>query len=108
MTGFSFPEAVLERIALERGVAEVENFEELSDRDRDLLLADMLFVIYTTPTQTASLSKQHGQWHQNIGSQTITDKRNIYDMMMKLYGKWGDDKLESVTEIQGGLQWLDI
>lgn len=107
MTGFSFSEDTLERIALERGLAEVDDFAMLDQRDKDLLLADMLFVIYTTPTQTASNMKKHGAWEQSEGSQTITDKKNIYDLMMSLYRKWGDPMAETIEESQGGLQWLE-
>lgn len=107
LTGYSFEKPVLERIAAERGVQDVISLEELSQRDRDLLLADMLFVLYTTPTQTPSLTKQHGAFSQTIGSQYISDKRNIYELMNKLYAKWSDPKLEDVTAAAGGLAWLE-
>lgn len=42
LTGFTFDKAVLVRIALERGVAEVTAFDQLTKRDRDLITADLL------------------------------------------------------------------
>lgn len=107
MTGFVFDKPVLERIAMERGVAEVTSFEQLTERDKDLVLADMLFVIYTSPTQTSSLSKSHGNFSQTIGSQYISDKKNIYELMMKLYSKWGDAKANTVNVGGEGLQWME-
>lgn len=107
LTGFTFEKPVLERIALERGVENVSSLEELSQKDRDLILADMLFVLYTTPTQTSGLTKQHGAFSQTIGSQYISDKRNIYELMNKLYAKWGDPKLEDIADTAGGLAWLE-
>ena len=107
LTGFTFEKPVLERIALERGVENVSSLEELSQKDRDLILADMLFVLYTTPPQTSSLTKQHGAFSQTIGSQYISDKRNIYELMNKLYAKWGDPKLEDIADTAGGLAWLE-
>lgn len=106
LTGFSFEKSVLERIAMERGLSYVSNFNDLTERDRDLLLADMLFVIYTTPSQTPSLTKSHGSFSQTIGSQIITDKANIYDLMMKLYRKWGEEKAE-LDDAESNLQWLE-
>ena len=35
LTGYVFDDAVLERIALERNVAEVGSFAELSEKDKD-------------------------------------------------------------------------
>lgn len=107
LTGYSFDRPVLERIALEREVDGIASFEELTQKDRDLILADMLFVLYTTPTQTSSLTKQHGAFSQTIGSQYISDKRNIYELMNKLYAKWGDPKLDDISEAGGGLSWLE-
>lgn len=107
LTGFTFERPVLERIALERNVQGVVSLEELSQKDRDLILADMLFILYTSPTQTASLTKQHGAFSQTIGSQYISDKRNIYALMNKLYAKWGDPKLDDISDTAGGMTWLE-
>ena len=107
LTGFTFERPVLERIAMERNVQDVVSLEDLSQKDRDLILADMLFILYTSPTQTASLTKQHGEFSQTIGSQYISDKRNIYALMNKLYAKWGDPKLDDISDTAGGLAWLE-
>lgn len=106
LTGYVFDDAVLERIALERNVAEVDSFAEITEKDKDLLTADLLFVLYTSPSQSASFSKKHGQFSQSIGSQTITDKDGIYNLMMRLYQKWEDPKVEELQDMGGGLEWM--
>ena len=106
LTGYVFDDAVLERIALERNVAEVGSFSEITEKDKDLLTADLLFVLYTSPSQRASFSKKHGQFSQSVGSQTITDKDGIYDLMMRLYTKWEDPKAEELESFGGGLEWM--
>lgn len=107
LTGFTFEKPVLERIAMERGVSDVKEFSQLQQRDKDLLSADLLFVIYTSPYQTSSLTKQHGAFSQTIGSQIITDKKGIYNLMTALYKKWNDDKLEIVEQMNGTLHWVN-
>lgn len=107
LTGFTFQKSVLERIAMERGLSEVTEYNQLEQKDKDLVLADLLFVVYTSPYQTSSLTKQHGAYSQTIGSQIITDKRSIYNLMTGLYKKWNDDKLEAVAQLDGGLQWIN-
>ena len=106
LTGYVFDDAVLERIALERNVAEVGSFVELSEKDKDLLTADLLFVLYTSPSRSASISKKHGQFSMSIGSQTITDKDGIFYTMMRLYQKWEDPKAEELEDMGGGLEWM--
>ena len=106
LTGYIFDDAVLERIALERNVAGVASFSDITEKDRDLLTADLMFVLYTSPSQSASISKKHGQFSQSVGSQIITDKDNIFDFMMRLYNKWEDPKAEELEKIGGGLEWM--
>ena len=106
LTGYIFDDAVLERIALERSVADVASFSEITEKDKDLLTADLLFVLYTSPSQSASFSKKHGQFSQSVGSQTITDKDGIYNLMMRLDNKWEDPKAKEVENMGGGLEWM--
>lgn len=107
LTGFTFEKSVLERIAMERGVSDVTEYNQLEQKTKDLLLADLLLVIYTSPYQTSSLTKQHGAFTQTIGSQIITDKRGMFNLMTALYKKWNDAKLEIVSQMDGGLQWIN-
>ena len=106
LTGFSFDRAVLKRIAMERGVLQATSIDEIDSRLRDLLTADVLLVAYLSPTSTSSMTKQHGAFSQTIGSQTINDKDDIYNIIVYLYKKWDDDKLEEVESAGGDLQWL--
>ncbi len=106
LTGYVFDDAVLERIALERNVAEVGSFSELSEKDKDLLTADLLFVLYTSPSKSASISKKHGQFSMSVGSQTITDKDGIYKLLVRLYQKWEDPKVKELEDMGGGLEWM--
>ena len=107
LTGFVFDKAVLKRIAMDRGVYEVTSYSELEQKQKDLLLADLLFTIYISPNSSASLTQQHGAFSQTVGSQTINSKKEIYNSMVSLYTKWDDDKLKAVDDLNGSLQWLE-
>lgn len=105
LTGFSFEKSVIERIALERNVQDVNDIADLTQRDKDLLTADLLYTAFFSPAQTASISKKHGAYSVTIGSQYISHKSNIYREMMRLYRKWGEDKMLDADN--GGLQWME-
>lgn len=107
LTGFVVDASTCERIAMERGVDSVTSISELEQKDKDLLLADLLYYIYLSPNSSASMTKNHGAFSQTVGSQTINDKKDIYNTMIALYRKWDDDMLEAVEAMGGGLQWLD-
>lgn len=106
LTGYSISDSVLKRIAMEREVSEVSDYKQLGQREKDLILADILFVAYTSPYQTSSHTKQHGAFSQTIGSQIITDKKSLLNMIIAYYKKWNDEKLEAIESLNDGLQWL--
>lgn len=107
LTGFIFDKAVLKRIAMERGVYKTSSLDEIDTKMRELLLADLLLAVYMSPNSSASITQTHGAYTQVIGSQTINDKKDIYDIFVSIYKKWGDDKLEVVKELGATLQWLE-
>lgn len=94
LTAFVFDKAVLTRIAMERDLFDVTDYKSLTQQQKDLALADLLYVIYTAPNYTASQTNQHGAYAQTIGSQRYDTKKDIYNVMVRLYKKWDDDKLE--------------
>lgn len=98
LTGFTFDKAVLTRIALKRGVNEVTEFEELTEKDEDLITADLLLTAYLSPTIWASFNQSHGSYKKGIGSQTMYNKEEILDFLRKIYGLYDDPMLAKVPD----------
>lgn len=110
LTGFVFDKAVLKRIAYDRNVFEVTDYEELDTKTKDLLKADLLFTAYFSPNIWASSTQSHGSYTKTIGGQTIytADKERLYNTFVRIYSKYEDDKLEEVRANEATLQWLDF
>ncbi len=104
LTAFVLDKAVLKRIAFDRGVLGIDP-TDLTEKQKELLHADVLFVIWSGPNNTPSLSHQHGQFSTTRGSQTYGDKEDIYDTMVKIYRKYGDAKLDLIPE--SSLSWME-
>ena len=98
LTGFTFDKAVLTRIALDRGVAEVTEYEELSDEDKDLITADLLLTAYLSPTIWASFTQSHGSYKKGVGSQSMYNKEEILDYLRGIYEKYEDPMLGKVPD----------
>lgn len=98
LTGFTFDKAVLERIALDRGVAEVTEYDELSQQDKDLITADLLLTAYLSPTIWASFTQSHGSYKKGVGSQSMYNKEEILDWLRGIYEKYEDPMLEMVPD----------
>lgn len=107
LTAFVFDEAVLKRIATDRGVLSVTSPDMLDQKTRDLLFADILFTVYCSPNTIASQTNKHGAFTQAVGSQTVTDKESIYNVMVGLYKKWGDEKLDLIPDTSSYLHWME-
>lgn len=110
LTGFVFDKAVLKSIALDRGVYCTQFFSDLTQKDKDLLRADLMLVAYLSPNVWASSTHAHGSFSQTIGSQTIytEDKERLYNQFIKIYQKYNDEKLAEIEDLGGNLQWLDF
>lgn len=104
--GYDIPKATLEGIVMERGCDGITDFADLTQKDKDLMIADAAFYIYTCPNQTSSISQSHGDYTYSRGAQILTDKRHLYELMMSLYRKWGDPMAEDVEASEGSAQWL--
>ena len=100
LTGFTFDKAVLTRIALERGVAEVTKYAQLTKKDRDLITADLLLTAYLSPNVWASFKSAHGSFSKDVGSQTLymETKEQIYNYLYGIYSQYEDEKLEELVD----------
>lgn len=107
LVGYPIPKDALVRIARERNVISVKDWTEIDRRTRNLVLADILMVIFTMPNNTGNKSRQHGDFSVSIGGVVIYDKSDIYDLMMRLYQK-PDQELWEALENIGGCEFIDV
>lgn len=110
LTSFVFDKSVLNRIALDCEVAEIESYADLSEEQKDRCKIAELEVIVYGPYQTASSTRQHGSWTETNGAQTITSKalESIKSELRRLYKKYDeDDKLEALEDSDGVVQWIN-
>jgi hypothetical protein len=107
MTGYQFTKEQLKQIAIDRGVYGISDLSELTLRARNLMLADMLFIIFTSYTNSGSTTKSHGDYSVTIGAKQITDKADIYKLMTSLYENPEQEVYQAISNLSGGCQWLD-
>jgi hypothetical protein len=106
LTSFTLDKAVLNCIALDRGVIDVEYYSDLDTKTKDLLFADVLYAVYYSPNTWASKTNQHGGFMQNVGSQNISsaNREALFNRFYNIYKKYDDPKLLDLES--GFLQWL--
>lgn len=108
LTDFGISESVATDIAYKRGVNEIKAYSELTAKDKDLILADLLVSLLFKPKKTQSISQKHGGFSQSIGSMEMQSLGNLLGYAKSLYLKWGEEVPDIVEENTGDLQWLDM
>lgn len=104
LTGFVFDKTVIDRIVLDRGVSGVTSYEQLTQREKDLLRADLLYTAYCSPNMMANHTHQHGSYSKTVGAQTI-NRDELYQIFMGIYKRYGEDEL--LEGIGGRVKWID-
>jgi hypothetical protein len=110
LTAFIFDKAVLKRIAYERNVTEVEDYEELDEKTKELLKADLLYTAYYSPNTWASSNLSHGSYSKTVGQQTMSadTKERLYNTFVNIYKKYDDPRVAEINDNEGNLQWINI
>lgn len=109
MTGFVFDKDVLQRIALDCGVSEVTEYSELTQENKDRCMIALLRTILNTPYSTASHTSKHGEWQEQIGSQSLTAafREDIRAQLKKLAQKYDEEELlEELEDMGATMQWM--
>lgn len=108
LTRFVFEKDALANIAYENGLMTITDRSEIDESTKDHCLIALYEMVVSGPWSVASSSLQHGNFRQDIGSETVTAAiiQNLKDRLKLLYKKYGmEEALESMDD--GGMQWLD-
>lgn len=109
MTNFVFDKSVLNRVAIDCGVAEIEHYTDLTEEMKDNCKIALLETIVYGPYQTASSTNQHGAYTLTVGAQTITSTalESIKTELRRLYKKYeNEEKIDALSATDGEIKWI--
>ena len=104
---FDVPLDTIKNKIMGRGLQDVTDYADLTERDKELLKADVIEWILTGPSSTASKSWSHGDMTRSIGSEVMTYRDKLFDYMMSIYRRWNDPKAETNEAMGGGVSWVE-
>jgi hypothetical protein len=92
-------------ILLDRGLtgSEATDAGTLTAQMRELLYADALMLIATSPNTMGGESYEHGGFSQKTSSEVIHSLDRYTQMAMDIYKKWEDDRYVGYD----ALSWID-
>lgn len=109
LTAYVFDVSVLRRVAMDNGVAEVREYNELDAEQIDRCKMSLLETLILAPSQSASQTNKHGEYQMQTGSQMLTDKTReaIKAELRMLYRRYGEDKrLQALDSADATMEWI--
>ena len=109
-TRYSFDEDAFVAIAAGRGIADANApLESLSEKEKDLLIADLIFTaMMLSPSSTSSVSKSHNNFQQTIGSETDLYQKSKLDYAMYIYKRYDDSRYEILANAKAKIKLIKI
>lgn len=109
LTAYVFDVSVLRRVAMDNGVAEVREYNELDAEQIDRCKMSLLETLVLAPSQSASQANKHGEYQTQTGSQMLTDKTReaIKAELRMLYRRYGEDeRLQQLDSADATMEWI--
>lgn len=109
LTAYVFDVSVLRRVAMDNGVAEVREYNELDAEQIDRCKMSLLETLVLAPSQSASQTNKHGEYQMQTGSQMLTDKTReaIKAELRMLYRRYGEDeRLQQLDSADTTMEWI--
>ena len=110
LTRFTFDKVHLQRVAYDCGVAEVTDYADLTEEQREKCEIELLKMVVYGPYTTSSVKNKHGNFEIQVGSYTLTSTQleQIKARLKRLMEKWDmEDEIEELEEAGGCLTWIN-
>lgn len=92
--GFEISDSALNAILADRGTDSTTDISDITEKQRELLYADVLMWGATLPTTYSGAKESDGGWSHTEGSSTIqaADKKRFESIANDIYSKYNDPK----------------
>ncbi len=87
---FEVSEEALNVILFDRGTEADADVSSLTDRQKELIYADLLMYGWSKPSSTGGEKKAHGGFSHTTKSESFNYRDKWYQMAQAIYKKWGD------------------
>jgi len=95
-----FPTEYLYAKMLHRGVTDDETLvADICEKQRDLLLADILMGAAVSSTKSGTQGESDGGWTHYVAIKNVTNRDALYRTAKALYDKWGEPCEDPTTKI---------
>ena len=97
MVDYDVPDATIMAILFNNGVADGKPMSSISEKERDLCLADLLMWLSSSSTASTGESISDGGWTHQKANKQIVDRAGLIKRAKELYAKWDSDKADTAV-----------
>lgn len=94
LVDFNFSEATLASVLYLRGVQVGTPLEDVSEKNRDLCLADLYVYVSNSSTASSGEYESDGGWQHQKSAKNVYDRAGLKRLAQELYKKWDDPKAD--------------
>ena len=97
MVDYDLPEAAVSAILFNNRVEEGTRAADLSEKQRDLCLADLLMWLASSSSATSGEYVSDGGWQHQKSNKNVVDRAGLRARAEQLYRKWNSPKVSEMT-----------
>lgn len=94
---YDIPDVAIMAILFDNEVAQGTNMSDITERQRDLCLADLLMWLSSSSATTSGERISDGGWSHQKASKQVTDRESLIKRAQALYAKWDPEKIKSAV-----------
>jgi hypothetical protein len=92
MVDYDVPEATIMAILFNNEVADGLPMSKISEKQRDLCLADLLMWLASSSTSSSGEYISDNGWSHQKSAKQVVDRAGLVNRAKELYAKWNSDK----------------
>lgn len=93
MVDYDIPDSTLKSILFNNNIDFGADAKGLTEKERDLCLADLYMWLSASSTSTSGESVSDGGWQHTKSNKVVTDKAILRQKASALYAKWDSPKV---------------
>jgi hypothetical protein len=97
MVDFDVPSATIMAILFNNEVAQGTSMTDVSEKQRDLCLADLLMWLSSSSTSSTGEYISDNGWSHQKSAKQVVDRAGLIRRAQDLYAKWNSDKAKTAV-----------
>ena len=93
-------ENTLAAILFDRGIAEGANLSSVTERQKDLALADLYMFAAGSSTSASGEYDSDGGWQRQRSAKNVYNRPGLIALAKALYAKWGEAVDDSIGKVK--------